>query len=99
MTRQQLPDPEPGPAGPFRSREKQVAGLSCRSKPRRAVAGARSSGSWWQQQKPLPADPDPGRRKRMVQQVAGQPATVTDSPKLLEFSQMPLALFGWTRRP
>ncbi len=73
--------------------EKRVAGLS---QPLRATGElllVRDLGLWWQQQKPFPLTlvltPT-----RMVQQMAGQPATVIDNPQLLEFSQMLLALFG-----
>ena len=73
--------------------EKQVAGLSQPLKASGELLLVRDLGLWWQQQKPfaltLTLMP-----QRMVQQVAGQPATVIDSPQLLEFSQMLLALFG-----
>ncbi|MCY9821073.1 outer membrane lipoprotein carrier protein LolA [Aeromonas media] len=73
--------------------EKQVAGLSQPLKASGELLLVRDLGLWWQQQKPfaltLTLTP-----QRMVQQVAGQPATVIDSPQLLEFSQMLLALFG-----
>ncbi|MFQ2247562.1 outer-membrane lipoprotein carrier protein LolA [Aeromonas dhakensis] len=73
--------------------EKQVAGLSQPLKASGELLLVRDLGLWWQQQKPFPLTlvltPT-----RMVQQMAGQPATVIDSPQLLEFSQMLLALFG-----
>ena len=75
--------------------EKQVAGLSQPLKASGELLLVRDLGLWWQQQKPfaltltLTLTP-----QRMVQQMAGQPATVIDSPQLLEFSQMLLALFG-----
>lgn len=73
--------------------EKQVAGLIQPLKASGELLLVRDLGLWWQQQKPfaltLTLTP-----QRMVQQVAGQPATVIDSPQLLEFSQMLLALFG-----
>lgn len=73
--------------------EKQVAGLSQPLKASGELLLVRDLGLWWQQQQPfaltLTLTP-----QRMVQQVAGQPATVIDSPQLLEFSQMLLALFG-----
>ena len=73
--------------------EKQVAGLSQPLKASGELLLVRDLGLWWQQQKPfaltLTLMP-----QRMVQQVAGQPATVIDSPQVLEFSQMLLALFG-----
>ena len=73
--------------------EKQVAGLSQPLRASGELLLVRDLGLWWQQQKPfaltLTLTP-----QRMVQQVAGQPATVIDSPQLLEFSQMLLALFG-----
>ncbi|MDM5062328.1 outer membrane lipoprotein carrier protein LolA [Aeromonas salmonicida] len=75
--------------------EKQVAGLSQPLKASGELLLVRDLGLWWQQQKPfaltltLTLTP-----QRMVQQMADQPATVIDSPQLLEFSQMLLALFG-----
>lgn len=73
--------------------EKQVAGLSQPLKASGELLLVRDLGLWWQQQQPfaltLTLTP-----QRMVQQIAGQPATVIDSPQLLEFSQMLLALFG-----
>ncbi|HDX8370634.1 TPA: outer membrane lipoprotein carrier protein LolA [Aeromonas dhakensis] len=73
--------------------EKQVAGLSQPLKASGKLLLVRDLGLWWQQQKPFPLTlvltPT-----RMVQQMAGQPATVIDNPQLLEFSQMLLALFG-----
>lgn len=73
--------------------EKQVAGLSQPLKASGELLLVRDLGLWWQQQKPFPLTlvltPT-----RMVQQMAGQPATVIDNPQLLEFSQMLLALFG-----
>ena len=73
--------------------EKQVAGLSQPLKASGELLLVRDRGLWWQQQKPFPLTlvltPT-----RMVQQMAGQPATVIDNPQLLEFSQMLLALFG-----
>ena len=73
--------------------EKQVAGLSQPLKASGELLLVRDLGLWWQQQKPfaltLTLTP-----QRMAQQMAGQPATVIDSPQLLEFSQMLLALFG-----
>ena len=73
--------------------EKQVAGLSQPLKASGELLLVRDLGLWWQQQKPfaltLTLTP-----QRMVQQMAGQPATVIDSPQLLEFSQILLALFG-----
>ncbi|MCE9969976.1 outer membrane lipoprotein carrier protein LolA [Aeromonas salmonicida] len=73
--------------------EKQVAGLSQPLKASGELLLVRDLGLWWQQQKSfaltLTLTP-----QRMVQQMAGQPATVIDSPQLLEFSQMLLALFG-----
>ncbi|MGY3892436.1 outer membrane lipoprotein carrier protein LolA [Aeromonas enterica] len=73
--------------------EKQVAGLSQPLRASGELLLVRDLGLWWQQQQPfaltLTLTP-----QRMVQQVAGQPATVIDSPQLLEFSQMLLALFG-----
>ncbi|MHA2757373.1 outer membrane lipoprotein carrier protein LolA [Aeromonas dhakensis] len=73
--------------------EKLVAGLSQPLKASGELLLVRDLGLWWQQQKPFPLTlvltPT-----RMVQQMAGQPATVIDNPQLLEFSQMLLALFG-----
>ncbi|OZG43761.1 hypothetical protein CAK78_00675 [Aeromonas sp. A35_P] len=73
--------------------EKQVAGLSQPLRASGELLMVRDLGLWWQQQKPFPLTlvltPT-----RMVQQMAGQPATVIDNPQLLEFSQMLLALFG-----
>ncbi|MFM1706098.1 outer membrane lipoprotein carrier protein LolA [Aeromonas salmonicida] len=73
--------------------EKQVAGLSQPLRASGELLLVRDLGLWWQQQKPfaltLTLTP-----QRMAQQMAGQPATVIDSPQLLEFSQMLLALFG-----
>ncbi|MDX7830987.1 outer membrane lipoprotein carrier protein LolA [Aeromonas dhakensis] len=73
--------------------EKQVAGLSQPLKASGELLLVRDLGLWWQQQKPFPLTlvltPT-----RMMQQMAGQPATVIDNPQLLEFSQMLLALFG-----
>ncbi|CAJ1793313.1 hypothetical protein LMBIIBHN_00859 [Aeromonas salmonicida] len=71
--------------------EKQVAGLSQPLKASGELLLVRDLGLWWQQQKPFALTLTP---QRMVQQMAGQPATVIDSPQLLEFSQMLLALFG-----
>lgn len=73
--------------------EKRVAGLSQPLRASGELLLVRDLGLWWQQQKPFPLTlvltPT-----RMVQQMAGQPATVIDNPQLLEFSQMLLALFG-----
>lgn len=71
--------------------EKQVAGLSQPLKASGELLLVRDLGLWWQQQKPFALTLTP---QRMVQQMAGQPVTVIDSPQLLEFSQMLLALFG-----
>ncbi len=73
--------------------EKQVAGLSQPLKASGELLLVRDLGLWWQQQKPFPLTLTL-TPTRMVQQMAGQPATVIDNPQLLEFSQMLLALFG-----
>ncbi len=73
--------------------EKQVAGLSQPLRASGELLLVRDLGLWWQQQKPFPLTLTL-TPTRMVQQVAGQPATVIDNPQLLEFSQMLLALFG-----
>ena len=73
--------------------EKQVAGLSQPLKASGELLLVRDQGLWWQQQKPFPLTLTL-TPTRMVQQMAGQPATVIDNPQLLEFSQMLLALFG-----
>ena len=73
--------------------EKQVAGLSQPLKASGELLLVRDPGLWWQQQKPfaltLTLMP-----QRMVQQVAGQPATVIDSPQVLGFTEILLALSG-----
>lgn len=73
--------------------EKQVAGLSQPLRASGELLLVRDLGLWWQQQKPFPLTLTL-TPTRMVQQVAGQSATVIDNPQLLEFSQMLLALFG-----
>ena len=73
--------------------EKQVAGLSQPLRASGELLLVRDLGLWWQQQKPFPLTLTL-TPTRMVQQMAGQPATVIDNPQLLEFSQMLLALFG-----
>lgn len=73
--------------------EKQVAGLSQPLRASGELLLVRDLGLWWQQQKPFPLTLTL-TPARMVQQMAGQPATVIDNPQLLEFSQMLLALFG-----
>lgn len=73
--------------------EKQVAGLSQPLRASGELLLVRDLGLWWQQQKPFPLTLTL-TPTRMVQQMAGQPATIIDNPQLLEFSQMLLALFG-----
>lgn len=69
--------------------EKRVAGLSQPLRASGELLLVRDLGLWWQQQKPFAMS-----LTLTPQRMADQPATVIDSPQLLEFSQMLLALFG-----
>lgn len=72
--------------------ERQISGLTQALRSSGELLLVKGKGLWWQQQKPFPLTltliPT-----RMVQQLPGQPAQTLDSPQLLEFSNLMLALF------
>ncbi|BBQ54487.1 outer membrane lipoprotein carrier protein LolA [Aeromonas jandaei] len=72
--------------------ERQISGLTQALRSSGELLLVKGKGLWWQQQKPftltLTLTPT-----RMVQQLPGQPPQTLDSPQLLEFSNLMLALF------
>lgn len=72
--------------------ERQVSGLTQALRSSGELLLVKGKGLWWQQQKPFPLTLTL-TPTRMVQQLPGQPAQTLDSPQLLEFSNLMLALF------
>lgn len=72
--------------------ERQISGLTQPLRASGELLLVKGKGLWWQQQKPFPLTLTL-TPTRMVQQLPGQPAQTLDSPQLLEFSNLMLALF------
>ncbi|HHQ4588210.1 MULTISPECIES: outer membrane lipoprotein carrier protein LolA [Aeromonas] len=72
--------------------ERQISGLTQALRASGELLLMKGKGLWWQQQKPFPLTLTL-TPTRMVQQLPGQPAQTLDSPQLLEFSNLMLALF------
>lgn len=72
--------------------ERQISGLTQALRSSGELLLVKGKGLWWQQQKPFPLTLTL-TPARMVQQLPGQPAQTLDSPQLLEFSNLMLALF------
>lgn len=72
--------------------ERQISGLTQALRASGELLLVKGKGLWWQQQKPFPLTLTL-TSTRMVQQLPGQPAQTLDSPQLLEFSNLMLALF------
>ncbi|MFQ2192057.1 outer membrane lipoprotein carrier protein LolA [Aeromonas jandaei] len=72
--------------------ERQISGLTQALRSSGELLLVKGKGLWWQQQKPFPLTLTL-TPTRMVQQLLGQPAQTLDSPQLLEFSNLMLALF------
>lgn len=72
--------------------ERQISGLTQALRSSGELLLVKGKGLWWQQQKPFPLTLTL-TPTRMVQQLPGQPAQTLDSPQLLEFSNLMLALF------
>lgn len=72
--------------------ERQINGLTQALRASGELLLVKGQGLWWQQQKPFPLTLTL-TPTRMVQQLPGQPAQTLDSPQLLEFSNLMLALF------
>ncbi|MFM5682405.1 outer membrane lipoprotein carrier protein LolA [Aeromonas veronii] len=72
--------------------ERQISGLTQPLRSSGELLLVKDKGLWWQQQKPFPLTLTL-TPTRMVQQLPGQPAQTLDSPQLLEFSNLMLALF------
>lgn len=72
--------------------ERQISGLTQPLRSSGELLLVKGQGLWWQQQKPFPLTLTL-TPTRMVQQLPGQPAQTLDSPQLLEFSNLMLALF------
>ena len=72
--------------------ERQISGLTQALRSSGELLLVKDKGLWWQQQKPFPLTLTL-TPTRMVQQLPGQPAQTLDSPQLLEFSNLMLALF------
>lgn len=72
--------------------ERQISGLTQALRSSGELLLVKGKGLWWQQQKPFPLTLTL-TPTRMVQQLPGQPAQPLDSPQLLEFSNLMLALF------
>ncbi|MFV3351885.1 outer membrane lipoprotein carrier protein LolA [Aeromonas veronii] len=72
--------------------ERQISGLTQALRSSGELLLVRGKGLWWQQKKPFPLTLTL-TPTRMVQQLPGQPAQTLDSPQLLEFSNLMLALF------
>ncbi|MFQ2126509.1 outer membrane lipoprotein carrier protein LolA [Aeromonas jandaei] len=72
--------------------ERLISGLTQALRSSGELLLVKGKGLWWQQQKPFPLTLTL-TPTRMVQQLPGQPAQTLDSPQLLEFSNLMLALF------
>lgn len=72
--------------------ERQISGLTQALRSSGELLLVKGKGLWWQQQKPFPLTLTL-TPTRMVQQQPDQPAQTLDSPQLLEFSNLMLALF------
>ncbi|WP_068977445.1 outer membrane lipoprotein carrier protein LolA [Aeromonas sp. EERV15] len=72
--------------------ERQISGLTQALRASGELLLVKGKGLWWQQQIPFPLTLTL-TPTRMVQQLPGQPAQTLDSPQLLEFSNLMLALF------
>ncbi|MBL0625132.1 outer membrane lipoprotein carrier protein LolA [Aeromonas jandaei] len=72
--------------------ERQISGLTQALRSSGELLLVKGQGLWWLQQKPFPLTLTL-TPTRMVQQLPGQPAQTLDSPQLLEFSNLMLALF------
>ncbi|MBL0440140.1 outer membrane lipoprotein carrier protein LolA [Aeromonas veronii] len=72
--------------------ERQISGLTQALRSSGELLLVKGKGLWWQQQKPFPLTLTL-TPTHMVQQLPGQPAQTLDSPQLLEFSNLMLALF------
>lgn len=72
--------------------ERQISGLTQALRSSGELLLVKGKGLWWQQKKPFPLTLTL-TPTRMVQQLPGQPAQTLDSPQLLEFSNLMLALF------
>ncbi|MFM5698784.1 outer membrane lipoprotein carrier protein LolA [Aeromonas veronii] len=72
--------------------ERQISGLTQALRSSGELLLVKGKGLWWLQQKPFPLTLTL-TPTRMVQQLPGQPAQTLDSPQLLEFSNLMLALF------
>ncbi len=72
--------------------ERQISGLTQALRSSGELLLVKGQGLWWQQQKPFPLTLTL-TPTRMVQQLPGQPPQTLDSPQLLEFSNLMLALF------
>ncbi|MGL4921524.1 outer membrane lipoprotein carrier protein LolA [Aeromonas sp. 30P] len=72
--------------------ERQISGLTQALRSSGELLLVKGKGLWWQQLKPFPLTLTL-TPTRMVQQLPGQPAQTLDSPQLLEFSNLMLALF------
>ncbi|WP_203977863.1 outer membrane lipoprotein carrier protein LolA [Aeromonas jandaei] len=72
--------------------ERQISGLTQALRSSGELLLVKGQGLWWQQQKPFPLTLTL-TPTRMVQQLPDQPAQTLDSPQLLEFSNLMLALF------
>ncbi|MGR1255172.1 outer membrane lipoprotein carrier protein LolA [Aeromonas veronii] len=72
--------------------ERQISGLTQALRSSGELLLVKGKGLWWQQQKPFPLTLTL-TPTRMVQQLPGHPAQTLDSPQLLEFSNLMLALF------
>jgi len=72
--------------------ERQISGLTQALRSSGELLLVKGKGLWWQQQKPFPLTLTL-TPTRMVQQLPDQPAQTLDSPQLLEFSNLMLALF------
>lgn len=72
--------------------ERQISGLTQALRSSGELLLVKGKGLWWQQQKPFPLTLTL-TPTRMVQLLPGQPAQTLDSPQLLEFSNLMLALF------
>lgn len=72
--------------------ERQISGLTQALRSSGELLLVKGKGLWWQQQKPFPLTLTL-TPTRMVHQLPGQPAQTLDSPQLLEFSNLMLALF------
>ncbi|MGL4250380.1 MAG: outer membrane lipoprotein carrier protein LolA [Aeromonas sp.] len=72
--------------------ERRVSGLTQALQSSGELLLVKGKGLWWQQQTPFPLTLTL-TPTRMVQQLPGQPTQTLDTPQLLEFSKLMLALF------